>query len=180
MIFFTSDHHFGHRNIIQYSNRPFSSVDEMDQVLIEAWNNIVSPGDLVYHLGDLVFGNAKYAKEIIYQLNGQIKLLWNPWHHDRHWFKNFPFTLDNKVVRVDPIEVLEFSDYGSGEYPQVVVLCHYPLAIWDRRHYGAWHLHGHSHGRYSGSGLILDVGVDVHDYQPLSLENVAKIMNSKR
>lgn len=63
-----------------------------------------------------------------------------------------------------------------GGYPQVIVLCHYALRVWDRSHYGSWHLFGHSHGHLPGLGLSLDIGVDCHGYRPLSLAEVADNM----
>jgi calcineurin-like phosphoesterase family protein len=61
----------------------------------------------------------------------------------------------------------------------VIVLCHYPFAEWDRKHYGSWHLHGHSHGNYHGQGLIYDVGVDTNNFTPVSLEQITEIMARK-
>ena len=61
MVFFTSDLHLGHRNIIQLCNRPFSSIDEMDQRFIEKWNEKVTDADTVYILGDLMFRNIDTA-----------------------------------------------------------------------------------------------------------------------
>ena len=52
MLYFTSDHHFWHTNIIQYCNRPFVSIEEMNEVLIQNWNDLVLPEDEVYYLGD--------------------------------------------------------------------------------------------------------------------------------
>lgn len=69
-IFFTSDHHFGHTNIIKFCNRPFNSVDEMDNELIKKWNEKISKEDEVYHLGDFALSSNERFKEIADQLNG--------------------------------------------------------------------------------------------------------------
>ena len=58
-IWFTSDSHFGHRNIITYSSRPFSSVEEMDETLIQNWNSVVKPNDLIFNLGDVFFSQSR-------------------------------------------------------------------------------------------------------------------------
>ena len=63
-----------------------------------------------------------------------------------------------------------------GEHPQVIVLCHYSMQVWDRSNYSAWHLFGHSHGKLKSIGLSFDVGVDCTGFTPLSLEVVASKM----
>ena len=72
-------------------------------------------------------------------------------------------------------------EYVSGKLPapKIIVLCHYPLAIWDRRHYGAWHLYGHTHGAYTSDGLALDVGVDNWHYTPVSINQIIEAMKEK-
>jgi len=66
------------------------------------------------------------------------------------------------------------------DYDPPIVMCHYPFAHWDREHYGSIHLHGHSHGKHVASGKILDVGVDCHNFYPISLEEVAEIMEGEK
>lgn len=188
MIFFTADNHFGHSNILEYCNRPFSSVEEMDEEMIRRWNEKVGPRDAVYHLGDITLGTEvdKYLRK----LNGRIKILGNAGHHDKRWLARYirgdsygavsVLSADGwRIEIVPPIIVLESEKYKQGEYPQVIVLCHYPIAQWDRRHYGSWHLYGHSHGTFDNGGLSMDVGVDANDFYPVSLEEVAEVMRSK-
>ena len=74
-VFFTSDTHFGHKNIIKYCNRPFSDIDEMNKVLINNWNKVVSEGDIVFHLGDFAFGGFPLWESIRSRLNGSIYLI---------------------------------------------------------------------------------------------------------
>ena len=74
-IFFTSDHHFGHTNIIRFSERPFKTIEEMDDELINRWNEKVSSSDIVYHLGDISLARPERTKEIFDQLNGTIFLV---------------------------------------------------------------------------------------------------------
>ena len=73
-IYFISDTHFNHANIIKYCNRPFKDVEEMDKTLIKNWNNIVRDKDIVYFLGDFVLSKNKVerAKELMELLNGEI------------------------------------------------------------------------------------------------------------
>ena len=181
-IWFTSDNHFGHANIIMFANRPFGSVGRMDTVMVENWNTVVQPPDIVYHLGDFCLGDDSVARRYFAMLNGTVKILGNPWHHDRRWINRDMYTglhAENKVEILPPMVVLEFPEYGDGTHPQVLVLCHYPIGEWDRKHYGAWHLHGHSHGRYvhKAGDLAFDIGVDSNQFYPIALDGVARQMN---
>lgn len=175
MIYFTSDHHFGHANIIKYCNRPFRNVAEMDQEMIQRWNSVVNYADTVYHLGDFCLGNARMARTYFGRLNGYIKILSNPWHHDKCWLppdgsnREFRTKSGHLVGLLPPLAVVTIKR-------QVIVLCHYPLAFWDRKHYDSWHLHGHSHGRHHGEGKILDVGVDSNRFYPISFAEIARML----
>ena len=175
----TSDHHFGHANVIKYCSRPFSSVDEMDAELIRRWNERVHDSDEVYHLGDFTLGDRDMFWHYFNQLKGHIKILANPWHHDKRWLGN-QWPDHPRLWLCDPMDVWELPEYGNGTRPQVLVLCHYAMAIWDRKHYGAWHVYGHSHGQYKPppGDLALDVGVDCHDFYPISLNEVAEKMRA--
>lgn len=177
-IWFTSDHHFGHENIIRFCNRPFQSIEEMDRVLIERWNEVVEPCDTVYHLGDFTLGDRDAARSYFNQLNGQIYVLANLWHHDKRWLSASGGIMAGVGLK-PPMVVLEFPELGDGIHPQVVVLCHYPIAVWDRKHYGAWHLFGHSHGNHDNGGKSLDVGVDENNFYPFSLAQVAGLLSKK-
>lgn len=186
MIFFTSDNHFFHRNIMKYCNRPFEHLNEMDGTMVVRWNERVRKGDTVYHLGDFTLGDKERAQEYFSDLNGRIRVLSNPWHHDKRWLSNrilggtdFISACGHSVELLPPIFILEFPELSDGEYPQVIVLCHYPLARWDRCHYGSWHLFGHCHGRFENLGLSYDVGVDNNDFYPVSLDQVVEIMKRK-
>lgn len=79
---FTSDSHFGHKNILEYEPiaRPFSTLEEMHEVLIERWNSVVASQDIVYHLGDFAFGRHNVA--IGSKLNGRKKLVMG--NHDTY------------------------------------------------------------------------------------------------
>ena len=167
--FFTSDTHFDHKNVIQYSNRPFQTVDEMNMAMVEKWNSVVTNNDTVYHLGDFTLGDIRHFTKWVSKLNGNIKIL--PGGHDHLWLKDFEAS--EKVEVVAPLVSVEFPEIMNGQYAQVVVLCHYSMQVWDRSHYGAWHLFGHSHGNLPGIGLSFDVGVDCTDFAPFSLGQVA-------
>lgn len=181
--FFISDTHFGHARILSLCNRPFVDAAEMDWTIVRNWNEVVGDNDIVYHLGDFTLGNHKIAKEYFGQLNGRIRVLGLPWHHDKRWIKHaliegWTSASDKLVEIIPPIVVLEFLEYGDGTHPKSVTLSHYPLAEWDRMFYGGWHLHGHTHGNYTTTQeRIMDVGVDCIGFTPISIEQVAERMN---
>jgi calcineurin-like phosphoesterase family protein len=81
------------------------------------------------------------------------------------------------ILSKPPLWVLEPIETQT-EVP--IVLCHYPMAHWDRRHYGSWHLFGHCHGRFEVMGLAYDVGVDNNDFYPVSLDQVVEIMKGRK
>lgn len=170
--FFTADHHFGHGNIIRYSNRPFSDVDEMDDTLIAKWNEVVGPKDEVYYIGDFTLLNDESADRYFEQLNGRIYVL--PGSHDR-WITRPTFqpNTKNDYVRILPsLHSLDglIKSFDGHDLP--IVLCHYAMRSWDRSHYGSWHLFGHHHGSLPSYGLSFDIGVDCWDFYPVPFEKV--------
>lgn len=177
--FITADHHFGHENIIKFCNRPFESAEQMDTALIGNWNKIIGPNDIVYHLGDFTLGDAAMADLYFAELNGKISVLKNSWHHDKRWIDSGDFYGKKWPVKIlPPMVILEVPALGKDNYPLAVTICHYPLAIWDRKHYGAWHLHGHSHGnhQYPADDYAIDVGVDCMNFFPISLGGILTLM----
>ena len=159
MIWITSDTHFNHRNIIKYCSRPFSSVEEMDEALIDRWNILVKPKDTIYHLGD--FTLEKSADEYLDRLNG--KILFIPGSHDS-WLKKIDLDKYRKKLEILP---LYKSIKVCGER---VVMCHYPMASWEASFHGSIHFHGHSHGKMEKISNRFDVGVDCNDFYPFNLE----------
>lgn len=171
-VFFTSDTHFGHKNIIKYSNRPFKDVTEMNEALIANWNAKVGPDDWVFHLGDFCFiSERNKQRQIIDRLNGKIFFIHG--NHDRE--------LDVSLFENAAIGSLYEVDFLIGEEKIKFVLCHYAMRIWNKSHRGAIHLYGHSHGSLPDDkhALSIDVGTDCHNYAPISIQDVMKIMSKK-
>jgi calcineurin-like phosphoesterase family protein len=156
---FVADEHYDHTAIIKYCNRPFDTVGEMNQIIIDNHNSVVSKEDVVIHAGDFTWGNATRAKELIKQLSGNHVFLrgshdkWLPRSYHEIWEK-----------RIDK---------------QVIVVCHYAMRVWPRSHYNSWQLHGHSHGRLKSIGKQYDVGVDNNNFYPVSSDAVKCIMEGK-
>jgi calcineurin-like phosphoesterase family protein len=170
--FFASDTHFDDEYALQYFHRPFKSVDEMNAVMVEKWNNVVTENDTVYHLGDFTLDDISHFTKWVRQLHGSIKIL--PGSHDDPWLKDF--VASERVQVIAPLVSVEFPEIMMGSIPQVIVLCHYSLQVWDRSNQSSWHLFGHSHGKLKGIGLSVDVGVDCTGFRPLSLEEVTSRM----
>lgn len=179
--FFISDLHLGHEKIIEYCQRPFGDVHEMDDALIGNWNRTVGPDDTVYHLGDLCF-TREQAERYLGRLNGRIHLL--PGNHDVGWFGSYGLKSGSghDVHYLPEIAELEFMQYSRDEkWPRTVVLCHYPMASWNKKTHGAWHLYGHVHNNPKPDGfglpdigLAINVGVDcLPGYAPINLERLA-------
>jgi calcineurin-like phosphoesterase family protein len=175
-IFFTSDEHYGHQNIIsKFQFRPFSGVEEMTEELISRHNSVVKSGDLVYHLGDMFWRTLPYPKavEIMDRLNGQHYYIRG--NHEELMDKH-PF-LREKFIWVKDLAVIHPP--GPPKHPGIV-LCHYAMRVWTRSHTGRYHLYGHSHGGLpENDSLSFDVGVDCNNYYPVSLEQVNERMQAK-
>jgi calcineurin-like phosphoesterase family protein len=163
-LYFTSDTHFGHESIRTLADRPFASLPEMDNELVRRWNAIVKPGDTVWHLGDFAHRNSSSIADYRSRLNGSINLVLG--NHDAS------IKGDNLALFASVQLMAEVTSRGKS-----IILCHYPLREWDKAWRGAWHLHGHVHGRLDEeiNGYSLDVGVDSHDYQPVSFERIVEL-----
>lgn len=171
--FYVSDHHFGHHNIITHCSRPFVSVEEMDEVMIAAWNSVVKPGDHVYVVGDFSLHSPERTAEIFGRLKGQKFLVVGNHDVDR---KGRP----SKAVRslgwaAAPSHAIETTDTGCRVY-----LHHYACRTWPAAHHGAWHFFGHSHGNMPAMGRSRDVGVDVPDvgFQPRTFAELTANMEA--
>lgn len=163
--FFISDTHFGHRNILSFCDRPWSTVDDMNEGLIDLWNETVKPGDVVYHLGDFSFikGTPK-NKDIFDRLNGQKFLVLG--NHDYKHIRDLPWvkTFEQKRMNIDGVDV---------------ILNHYPLLDWNRKMHGAVHLYGHVHGRIPHTKVCMDVGMDYTKiYRPVTWGEIKEFLDS--
>lgn len=190
--FFTSDPHFGHDGLYHPTKgmrKTFRNSREGDAHLINQWNSVVPPGGFVCHVGDFTFGRAGKAdldfwKEISSQLNGNIIFVMG--NHDdglkiRDILSLPKFVWAGVLRRVtvaDPEGNVRRKNQPSY---QEIVLCHYPMEVWEKKSYGSWHLHGHMHGTpLNHVGLRMDVGVDTHNFKPYTYAEVkAKMASTK-
>jgi calcineurin-like phosphoesterase family protein len=176
-IWFTSDTHFYHKKIVEYCKRPWNSVEEMNEGLIERWNSVVKPDDTIYHLGDFAFAGATKTLDILRRLNGNKR--WIRGNHDHP--KVTQRAVDEGLVQwCRDYYLLRVADQDmDGSYTQMIALCHFPIESWDSLHHGAWHLHGHCHGSLPSDGKRMDAGVDCNTWYPISYDDV-KLVLSKR
>lgn len=175
-VWFTSDTHFGHDNIIKYCNRPFRDVREMDEEIIRRWNETVPADGVVFHLGDFGYGGSKEWADILRRLNGRIYLILG--NHDLKNIKQGYMAAFAHVTQQMTIRV-------GG---QSIYLNHNPFLCYGGSYKDVWQLFGHVHsGPNSNTGLDhprlqhlfplqYDVGVDNNDFRPISFAEVkAKI-----
>jgi len=140
----------------------------MDEELIKRWNSIISKTDTVYHMGDFTLGDD--AGVYLSRLHGKIKFVVPDFHHDKRWLENRP-DLPN-VEYFPPVITRKLNGV-------CIVMCHYPFAVWDKMHYGAWHLYGHVHRKdFVLPGFAMNVGVDHHDFYPVYFDEIKSHMIS--
>jgi calcineurin-like phosphoesterase family protein len=178
-VFFTSDEHLGHNNVIKFCNRPFANIEEMTEALVERHNSVVKKGDLVYHIGDMFWRTygIDQALEYMDRLNGNHYYVWG--NHDELIHHNKE--LANKFIWLKDIAKVRPSGCPK------IILCHYAMRVFEGSHRGDWHLYGHSHNALpqaiagqtkDESTLSFDIGVDTHNFYPWSIEEVAEKMKT--
>jgi calcineurin-like phosphoesterase family protein len=140
----------------------------MNEWLIARWNEKVKPDDEIWFLGDFAFCGTTKSTEILTRLKGRKNLILGNHDYGKKIDPFFETVQHYKSLRVNG---------------QQIVLCHFPILSWDGMAHGSWHLHGHCHGSLVGGpfdvGLRLDVGVDCHDWYPVSYEDIRAIMNTR-
>lgn len=187
---FTSDEHYGHDNIVKYSRRPYSDAYEMEIDFVRRHNQVVGKQDEVWHLGDFSFGSAKDVAEILEKLNGTHVLVSG--NHDRchpchqRWRRAANQYVRAGFAQVLPEATIELEGVGT------VFACHLPPWVGSAedvfygRSYNALRpkegpipqLCGHVHEKWKSRGgidgfVVLNVGVDVWDYTPVSEAQIA-------
>lgn len=170
MDYFTSDHHFGHSNVIKFCNRPFLSIEEMDEKLIQYWNETITNKDNVFILGDFFWkSNTKYCSSILNKLNGYKYLLIGS--HDDF--------LNKKELKKYFVFIKKYHVYKQPGTR--IVLFHNPLFSWDGMNNGVYHFFGHAHEKYvciNNNTMTYNVGVDTNNFRPISLDEIFTKLNN--
>lgn len=203
-IWFSSDWHLGHKNIVKGTSkyesgnlRDFGSLEEHDQTIIDNINKCVKKNDILYFLGDFSFGG----------------LLHLPNHRRAIRCDNIHFMLgnhDKDVERnkvINPATMLRMKHLFTSVQHYLkerigdhkVIMSHYPMRAWDSCQYGSIMLHGHTHGTldtymHRNYGIVtgnmqsmeaiafktMDVGIDAHpDFRPFAWEEIKEIMSHR-
>jgi calcineurin-like phosphoesterase family protein len=136
----------------------------MDEIIIKHWNEVVKPSDTVWHLGDFSWKAAGHYRRL---LNGDINLILG--NHD---YKKLCIS-EHRLFR----SVNNLFEFKQGDLS--ITLCHFAMRVWNKSHFNAIHLFGHSHGTLGGVGKSMDVGVDTNNFYPYSLDEIVSIMRAR-
>ena len=182
-IWFTADTHYGHKNIVRgVSNwgnksgcRDFATIADMNDAMVDSINACVKEDDVLYHVGDLVMGLFQNVSEFRQRLNCRtIHLVLG--NHD-HNIRKDRDGIQQLFTSVQQQSMICVED-------EQMVLCHYPLHVWQNHHRGTWHLHGHTHGKLNDPAFyqrkVMDVGIDTHpEFRPYSFAEVKAILDQR-
>lgn len=184
--FFTSDTHFGHVNILAYCKRPFRSVGEMNEAIVQRWNERVQPEDTVYHLGDFAMGKKDETLPYGKRLNGHKVLIVG--NHDAPAKRmiadaGFEQVFDEMEMTKDVETGIWVIDALTNQpvnrtYPCKIRLRHYPVGGYDGSkleddyHHFDFLFCGHIHEKWANRGAEINVGVDVRDFYPRTFEEL--------
>ena len=186
---FTSDLHFGHTNILRYTQRPFDDVDAMNAALVARWNAVVAPEDTVWVLGDVAMGRVADTLQHVRALNGHKRLVAG--NHDRCWAgwgaKARPW--------IDLYQQAGFETQTSGAIElkvgaHAVMACHFPYTgdshaeerfeRWRPIDEGRFLLHGHVHTQWRQRDHMVNVGVDAWGMRPVSEAELSALLDAGR
>lgn len=185
-IWFTSDLHLGHRNVIRFCDRPFADEKEMGRGLIQNWNDTVGDNDIVFVLGDTFWFNDSHSiKRVLSQLKGKdIYIL--PGNHDD--FESYHRVVDPRIHLCADIVVVWFTEENKPK--REVWLSHYPMMTWPHRENGTYQFFGHIHSqpdKFEGVDQDLplhwnqaDVGCDYWNWKPVELDTLIDYCKGKK
>ena len=186
-VWFTSDLHLGHANIIKFCNRPFESVEEMNSSIIASINRHVPEEGVLFILGDAVMGKVSETLPLLAGIKATVKLV--PGNHDRCWIGNGASSgkwVERYKQEGGISEILDglVTETFQG---QQFTLCHFPATgdsreetrfVDHRPSRPGWILHGHTHGAWRQDGEMIDVGLDSWGGRPVSVEEIMEIVQS--
>ena len=168
-VFLTSDLHFCHNQEFLYKPRGFDSVEEMNEAIVERWNSVVAPGDIVFILGDLMLNDNEKALTYIKQLNGDLAVIWG--NHDSEARQQLLYEKCPAIMTMGYAH--QFKHHKLTCY-----LSHYPTltANYDDKHFSQHviNFHGHTHQQTNwlnpANPFTYHVGLDSHNCTPVHIE----------
>ncbi|MGD9901731.1 MAG: metallophosphoesterase [Spirochaetales bacterium] len=167
MIYYISDLHFGHFNIIKFCNRPFKNLEEMNETLIKNWNEKVNNNDTVYIVGDLFFRNAENPELILNRLKGKKHLIVG--NHDSSWIKKVDL---NKYFE----SINNMLVFSNGKCK--ITLCHYPMMSFDGEYQVYGHIHNNKNDTYwqllKTMKNSLNASIEINNYEPVTFDELLK------
>lgn len=190
-VFFTSDLHVGHRNVLVFCNRPFVDTKDMSENLIANWNRVVGENDIVFDLGDMFWFDSRHeVKKFVEKLNGTIYKI--PGNHDMDCRKLFELCKTSKVEILDDNNVVWVE--RKGQKIVEIWLSHFPLATWPHWIQGSLNFFGHIHSGPLTDNMVdipekdltlkvgqqYDVGVDNNNYTPVELQQILQVLESQK
>ena len=179
-IWFTSDTHFFHDKVVEYCQRPFASVEEMNEELIARWNSVVHRDGIVFHLGDFCFGKPDNWNYILDRLKGRIFLVLG--NHDTR-------QINEEIASRFECVAIQMRLHVNG---QKIYLNHFPFLSYSGDNHGTWQLFGHIHSNQQASNIIdkhrltllqpgqYDVGVDNNNFTPVSYRQIEQIIERRK
>lgn len=168
--YYISDTHFGHKNVLKFDNRPFGSIEEMEEIMIMNWNAVVRPEDDVYILGDFCYRAEKGAEYYLKRLNGHKHLIIG--NHDKKLLKD-----EEAMKEFETVDKMTYVKDGD----RLAVLCHFPLQEWNQYYRGAYHIYGHVHAKKDRmyeyiltEDRALNAGCMINNYMPVTFDQLIK------
>lgn len=168
-IWFTSDLHLGHKNILKLSDRPFGEIEHHDDTIINNYNKMVANDDICYILGDICF-NQSYEnyKRIFSRLNGKKHIIIGNHDNKQNLIR---CQKDGLICNIKETQVIQI---GKDR----VFLAHFPHREWNGFYHGVYHAYGHCHCNVDDYKQSTDVGVDCWEYAPVSWEELKEYIDN--
>ena len=172
-IFFTSDWHLFHKNIIKYSHRPFKNIEVMNDSILKMFYSTVKNGDIVYFLGDFAFSSRSRENQIVSileEITEFVEFHFILGNHDH----NLKQIYENHCTSVSNLKEIKIEG-------QNITLCHYPMHTFNHSHYNSWQLYGHHHWNTNSEflGKRFNVSVDANNFHMISFKKMRRIMEQR-
>ena len=155
-VWLISDLHLGHKNIIKYSERPYASVNEMNETLVRNIQSVAGADDIIVFGGDIAFMETEKANSLIARCLGYKILIIGNHDFNKGKLRDLDF---------DEIHLCKSVTYKGKEY----ALTHYPL---DEMPDGLINIHGHTHNRNTGHPRHINISCEVINYTPITFQDL--------